>query len=120
VVAPRHLSNFLKAIFTDEASRNRATEKANSNNIPTTIINPQAQDNQDDHTIIIKEIPLGTSKEEIRATFEEYGTIEDIKWSLVGMWQKARIIYTTSQMTNQFQTQWSTLIGKDSVRIMAA
>jgi hypothetical protein len=41
----------------------------------------------------MKEIPLGVSKEAIKATLEEFGTIERITWSLVELWEKATITY---------------------------
>ena len=42
-------------------------------------------------SILVKEIPLGTSKEAIQAHFQDFGSINKITWSVVGLWQKATI-----------------------------
>jgi RNA recognition motif-containing protein len=73
-----------------------------------------------ERSLIMKEIPLGVSKEAIKATLEEFGTIERITWSLVGLWEKATITYQQQQDYDKAKTNWSILIGKDSTRIVPA
>ena len=119
VIAPRKTKEVFKVTFTSEEATKKAQEKAIQLGIATTTDHP-TQHNQAERTIIIKEIPLGTSKEEIKASFEEYGEIEEITWSLVGLWQKAHIIYKSTNSLVGVDTQWSTMIGKDSVRIVTA
>src|SRR5215204_6390516 len=69
VIAPRRYTNLLKAIFTTQTSRNIGQEKATHHNIASSQQDPQP-DNQMDRTIIVKEIPLGTTKAEIQANLE--------------------------------------------------
>src|SRR3954468_8001637 len=71
-------------------------------------------------SIIMKEIPLGTSKEAIKAAVEEFGAIEKITWSIVSLWQKAIIIFQDQQSYQQAKTNWSILISKDSTRLVPA
>jgi hypothetical protein len=119
VIAPRKTKEMFKVTFTSEEATNKAQEKATQLGIVTSTNHP-TQQNQSERTIIVKEIPLGTSKEEIKASFEEYGEIEEITWSLVGLWQKAHILYKSTDSLIGVDTQWSAMIGKDSVRIVTA
>ncbi|KAG9283982.1 hypothetical protein G9A89_005489 [Geosiphon pyriformis] len=57
-----------------------------------------------DWTVVIKELPMNTSKDMIVAVVSEFGKIKSIKIQLIGIWQKAVLF----------------LIGKNSVYIVKA
>jgi RNA recognition motif-containing protein len=95
-----------------------AMEKATSLGMECTMISPVDTIEIKSRTILVKEIPLGTSKEAIQANFEEFGTIKKISWSVVGLWQKANIEFEKKEEADEAAKQWSWLIGKDAVRII--
>ncbi|KAG9291583.1 hypothetical protein G9A89_022002 [Geosiphon pyriformis] len=66
--------------------------------------NLKRQGIKSDWAVMIKKIPINTSKDMIVAAVSEFGEIKSIKIQLIGMWQKAM----------------SFLIGKDSVRVAKA
>ncbi|KAG9300158.1 hypothetical protein G9A89_010568 [Geosiphon pyriformis] len=63
----------IRSIFTSEANMEKATSLAKDNNIIA---------------VVIKEIPMDTSKEMIIVAVAEFGEIKSIKIQLIGMWQK--------------------------------
>jgi hypothetical protein len=95
-----------------------ALRKADDHNINCTVISPIDTVEIKARSILIKEIPLGTSKEAIKAHFEEFGIISKLTWSVVGLWQKATIEFQEKESAEKASLNWSWLIGKDAVRII--
>ena len=116
----RYTPEHFKLTFTSQNSINHATQKATQNNMQPTNTSPNDTNPLKERSLIMKEIPLGTTKDAIRAAVEDFGPIEKISWSIVGLWQKATITFQDSQSYNQAKSNWSILIGKDSTRLVPA
>ncbi|KAG9297028.1 hypothetical protein G9A89_008614 [Geosiphon pyriformis] len=116
---PSKFEKIIRSTFTSEASMEKTASLAKNNNI---IVNTdfKRQGMHSGQAVVIKEIPMDTSKEMIVTTVAEFGEIKSIKIQLIGMWQKAVVEFTESGQADQLASKWSFLIGKDLVRVAKA
>ncbi|KAG9304908.1 hypothetical protein G9A89_010770 [Geosiphon pyriformis] len=99
------LSKFLgiiRATFTSELSLIKAIDKAAN------------------RAVVIKEIPIGTSAEAVRAVLSEFGVIKVIKMQLIGLWQKAVVEFEQLDQADLVAAEWSILIRKDAIHVARA
>ncbi|KAG9294947.1 hypothetical protein G9A89_017741 [Geosiphon pyriformis] len=118
-ITPSKFEGIIKSIFTSEASMEKATSLAKDNNIIVNT-NLKRQGIHLDRTVVIKEIPMNTSKEMIVAIVTKFEEIKSIKIQLIGMWQKTVVEFAKSGQADQLVSKWSFLIGKDSMHIAKA
>ncbi|KAG9284419.1 hypothetical protein G9A89_023676 [Geosiphon pyriformis] len=118
-IIPSKFKGIIISTFTSEASMEKAISLAKDNNI---IVNTdfKRQGMCSDRAVVIKEIPMNTSKKMIITTVAEFENIKSIKIQLIGMWQKAVVEFAESGQADQLVSKWSFLIGKDSVRVAKA
>ncbi|KAG9297710.1 hypothetical protein G9A89_011225 [Geosiphon pyriformis] len=82
--------------------------------------NLKRQEMRSNWAVVIKKIPIDTSKNMIIATVSEFGEIKSIKIQLIRIWQKAVVEFAELDQANLLASKWSFLIGKDSVHIAKA
>ncbi|KAG9285599.1 hypothetical protein G9A89_009239 [Geosiphon pyriformis] len=109
-------SGIIKATFTSELGLMKDTEKATGANV---MINTNLKRSAgcSDRAVVLKEIPVRTSAEAVRAALSEFGIIKSIKMQLVGLWQKAVIEFEQSEHADLVVAEWSILIGKNAVQV---
>ncbi|KAG9284090.1 hypothetical protein G9A89_022864 [Geosiphon pyriformis] len=73
-----------------------------------------------DRAVVVKEIPVRTLAEAVRAALSEFGVIRVIKMQLIGLWQKAVVEFKRSDQADLVTAEWSILIGKDAVHVAKA
>ncbi|KAG9293355.1 hypothetical protein G9A89_007601, partial [Geosiphon pyriformis] len=113
------LSKFSRIIhvsFTSESSLAQATEKARAANI---LVNTDLKKSIDhsDWTVVVKEIPVGTSAKAVHTALSEFGSVVLIKMQLIGLWQKAVVEFVQLNQADLVTDRWSILIRKDAVRV---
>ena len=106
-ITQRRVPEHFKLAFTSANSMQHALDKAQDLKIETNIISPIDTIEVKTRSILVKEIPLGTTKETIQANFEKFGTINKITWSVIGLWQKATIEYKQKESTDNAIKYWS-------------
>ncbi|KAG9287387.1 hypothetical protein G9A89_023759 [Geosiphon pyriformis] len=87
---PSKFSDIIRVTFTSESSLMKATEKATGANIMVNIDLKRSSE-RSDWAVVIKEIPIGTSAEAVRAVLSEFEVIKAIKMQLIRLWQKAMV-----------------------------
>ncbi|KAG9293504.1 hypothetical protein G9A89_009228, partial [Geosiphon pyriformis] len=109
----------IKSMFTSEKSMKKTVLLAGENGIN---INSdlKKQKIRSDWAIVIKEIPIDTSKDMIVTAVAEFGKIKSIKIQLIGLWQKTVVEFADSDQAVQLALRWSFLIRKDSVFVAMA
>jgi len=85
--------NIFKIIFTSEAARQEGEKALQKYQITNEIWQPNFQNEKKKKMVIVKEIPLGTLKEEVLTAMEEFGKIEECHMQIVGICQKVKITY---------------------------
>ncbi|KAG9295881.1 hypothetical protein G9A89_006620 [Geosiphon pyriformis] len=63
-----------------------------------------------DQAVVVKEIPVETLSETVRAAFFEFGSVVSIKMQLVGLWQKAVMEFAQSNQANLHKALLYTLL----------
>ncbi|KAG9303953.1 hypothetical protein G9A89_005863 [Geosiphon pyriformis] len=113
---PSKFSEIIRATFTSKLGLIKTTAKATGANI---MVNTDLKRSVgcSDWAVVLKEIPVGTSAEAVRAALSEFRIIKSIKMQLVGLWQKAVVEFEQSDHTDLVAAKWSILIGKDAVRV---
>ncbi|KAG9295454.1 hypothetical protein G9A89_013483 [Geosiphon pyriformis] len=116
---PSKFSGIIRVTFTSESGLIKATEKATGANI---MVNTDLKklSGRSDWAVIVKEIPVGTSAEAVRAALSEFGVIKAIKMQLIGLWQKAMVKFKRSNQADLAAAECSILIRKDAVRVARA
>ncbi|KAG9284993.1 hypothetical protein G9A89_009803 [Geosiphon pyriformis] len=109
----------IRATFTSESSLIKATDKATSAKILVNT-NLKKSSGRSDWTVVLKEIPIGTSAEAVCTALSEFGVIKMIKMQLIGLWQKAVVEFKQPDQADLVTAKWSILIGKDAVRVARA
>ena len=84
-ITQRHIPDHFRLTFTSAQSMEQATNKASTLNMDCTMISPIDTIEIKSRSILVKEIPLGTLKEAIQAHFQDFGSINKITWSVVGL-----------------------------------
>jgi hypothetical protein len=114
---------YIKIDFPTAKDRLSAVEHLDTNNIQwkTNIqTNEQTPPNRKAE-IIVRDIPLEITENDIRRQFNTYGDIQKIILKVNGAWQTANIIYQSEDtVSTHFKDKWSDIIRKDSVRIYLA
>ncbi|KAG9302813.1 hypothetical protein G9A89_009590 [Geosiphon pyriformis] len=110
----------IQASFTSEKMMMAAAQLANNHGV---VINTDLKcpiNNHMNRTIVLKEIPVRTSIEAVRAAISEFGVIKSIKMQLIGLWQKAVIKLEDQIQADFLAAEWFILIGKDVVHVAQA
>ncbi|KAG9294892.1 hypothetical protein G9A89_003232 [Geosiphon pyriformis] len=112
-------SGIIRVTFTSESGLIKATEKATGANI---MVNTDLKrsSGRSDQVVVVKEIPIGTSAEAVRAALSKFGVIKAIKMQLIGLWQKAMVEFERSDQADLVTAEWSILIGKNAVCVARA
>ncbi|KAG9284131.1 hypothetical protein G9A89_022905 [Geosiphon pyriformis] len=116
---PSKFSGIIRATFTSESSLIKATDKAVNAKI---LVNTDLKKSsgQSDRAVVIKEIPIGTLAETVRAALSEFGVIRAIKMQLIRLWQKAVVEFEQSDQADLVAAEWSILIRKNAVCVARA
>ncbi|KAG9301946.1 hypothetical protein G9A89_020990 [Geosiphon pyriformis] len=120
VSASSKFGGIIRASFTSEKMMMAAAQLANDCSV---VVNTDLKHPINNHTnraIVLKEIPVGTSIEAVRAAISEFGLIKSIKMQLVGLWQKAIIKLEDQIQADLLAAKWSVLIGKDAMCVAQA
>src|SRR4051794_7713077 len=81
----------------------------------------QEQEKYYSREIVVRDIPLGTTKEKVKRHFYLYADIKKTKLTAHEKWQMANIIYKEKDSAKKhFQDLWFDIFKKDSVRIFLA
>jgi hypothetical protein len=73
----------------------------------------------DPHTIVaLRDVPIGTDKEQIRAALSQFGSIINIKQQIINKWAYTKVQFETSEQANNASNTWSILLGTDRIRIL--
>ncbi|KAG9306145.1 hypothetical protein G9A89_016049 [Geosiphon pyriformis] len=91
---PSKFSGIIQTTFTSEFSLMKATKLAANVKI---LVNTNLKKSIgcSDWTVVLKEIPVGTSAKAVHAVLTEFGTIKSIKMQLIGLWQKSAALYSS-------------------------
>ncbi|KAG9307029.1 hypothetical protein G9A89_003080 [Geosiphon pyriformis] len=116
---PSKFSGIIRVTFTSESSLVKATDKAVNAKI---LVNADLKkaSGQSDRAVVMKEIPVGTSSEAVRAALSKFEVIRTIKIQLIGLWQKAVVKFERSDQADLAAAKWSILIRKNAVRVARA
>jgi hypothetical protein len=68
-------------------------------------------------TIRVWDIPLGTTTPELKTVMDKYGKINKISMSTAGMWQNARVEYSTTEEHDKLAQRWAIPFKADLIRI---
>jgi len=120
VITPANEKGKFKIIFTSRQAAEQGIKTLNKQEIPNTPWIPGGLEEKKKKKIIVKEIPIGTLESEVKTAFEEFGNIQEFHMQIVGIWQKAKITFSKEAEAIEASRKWSTLIGKDAVRIIPA
>ncbi|KAG9288343.1 hypothetical protein G9A89_021374 [Geosiphon pyriformis] len=104
VSTPSKFGGIIWVSFTSEKAMMAAVQLANDYGV---VVNTNLKcpiNNYTNWAIVLKEIPVGTSIEAVRAAISEFGFIKSIKM----------------QLANLLAAEWSILIGKDAVCVAQA
>ncbi|KAG9294403.1 hypothetical protein G9A89_001908 [Geosiphon pyriformis] len=119
VSIPSKFSGIIRVMFTFKSNLIKATDKAASAKILVNT-NLKKSSGQSDQAVVIKEIPIRTSAEAVRAALSEFGVIRMIKMQLIKLWQKAVVEFEQSDQADLVAAEWSILIRKDAVHVVRA
>ncbi|KAG9297051.1 hypothetical protein G9A89_000430 [Geosiphon pyriformis] len=114
---PSKFGGIIRASFTSEKTMMAAAQLANDRGV---VINTDLKCPINNHTnqaIVLKEIPVETSIEAVRAAIFGFGFIKLIKMQLVGLWQKVIVKLEDQIQTNFLTAEWFILIRKDVVHV---
>src|SRR4051812_30212429 len=78
VIASWNILEYFRIFFIDAKGAQYTMNKMEKEGIPTLAVLPVNTSKIKGCTIILKEIPLGTTKKAIKTTIKEYGSIEKI------------------------------------------
>ncbi|KAG9307224.1 hypothetical protein G9A89_017052 [Geosiphon pyriformis] len=106
--ASSKFEEIIKSTFTSEKSMKKAVLLAGKNGISVNN-NLRKQGFRSDWVVVIKKIPMDTSRNMIIAAVSKFGQIKSIKIQLIGMWQKAVIEFAELTSRDQFRTLLFTL-----------
>lgn len=81
-------------------------------------VNKTNQETGEQRSIIVRDIPLNTQIGTVRGVLSRYGTIENIKIRLVGMWQTATVTYQEQEDAQNLAREWAIPFEKEYVRIL--
>ncbi|KAG9303193.1 hypothetical protein G9A89_000728 [Geosiphon pyriformis] len=118
--APSKFGGIIQASFTSEKVIMAAAQLTNDYDVVVNTDLKRPINNRMNWTIVLKEIPMGTSIEAVHAAISEFGLIKSIKMQLVGLWQKAIIELKNQIQADLLAVKWSVLIGKNAVRVARA
>ncbi|KAG9305670.1 hypothetical protein G9A89_022592 [Geosiphon pyriformis] len=106
-------AGIIRAIFTSELSLAQTSKKTGDAKI---LVNTDLKKptGRSDQTVVVKEIPVGTSVEAVHTALSEFGFVVLIKIQLVGLWQKTVVEFAQLDQANLVTARWSILIGKDA------
>ncbi|KAG9295516.1 hypothetical protein G9A89_013545 [Geosiphon pyriformis] len=96
---PSKFEEIIRSTFTFEKNMIKVTSLTRKKRIDVNN-NLKRQGMRSDQTVIIKEIPMNTSKDMIIATVSKFGEIKSIKIQLIGMWQKAVVEFAELGQTD--------------------
>jgi len=115
----KHLNAF-KIEYNLTINRNTAIEILNNENIETTLFKSNSPTNQTSTPIdmIIKDIPLDLSINEIKAAATTIGNVRNITVNAKGGWQTANINFYEKDDELNLSNIWSIMIKKDSCRVL--
>ncbi|KAG9294084.1 hypothetical protein G9A89_015494 [Geosiphon pyriformis] len=112
---PSKFAGIIRVMFTSKLSLAQASKKAENAKIMVNT-NLKKSASRSNWAVVLKEIPVGTSAEAVRAALSKFGIIKSIKMQLVGLWQKAVIEFKQLGHADLVTAKWSILIGKDAVQ----
>ncbi|KAG9290562.1 hypothetical protein G9A89_020932 [Geosiphon pyriformis] len=114
---PSKFGGIIRASFTSKKVMMMAAQLANDYGV---IVNTDLKhliNNRMNWAIVLKEIPVETSIEAVRAAIFEFGLIKSIKMQLVGLWQKAIIKLEDQIQADLLAAKWFILIEKDAMHV---
>ncbi|KAG9294534.1 hypothetical protein G9A89_008645 [Geosiphon pyriformis] len=116
---PSKFPGVICSTFTSESSLIKAREMAVCEKI---VVNGDLKKaniclNQE---VVIKKIPVDLLKVAVESVFSRFGKLVSIRMQLIGLWQKTRIKFESSEVASLVASKWSVLVGKDSVCIALA
>ncbi|KAG9306314.1 hypothetical protein G9A89_018197 [Geosiphon pyriformis] len=117
---PSKFGGIIRATFTSEEAMMTAANLANDRGVVVNTNLKRPVNNCTNRAIVLKEIPVRTSLEAVRAAVAEFGIIKSIKMQLVGLWQKAIIELEDQDQADFLASKWSILIEKDMIRVARA
>ena len=117
--SPKHKSKFKIEFATTEA-KNNGKNCFYEKNITTEEYTPELPEDQHNNLsgIAIRDIPIGITIEEIKASAATIGTIKNISISLKGGWQTAIIKFKEKDEELNINETWSINIRKDNCRVI--
>src|SRR6266487_6353933 len=114
---------YIKIDFPSAADKIAAVEHLDKTNIQwkTNISSTDQTTTDRKSEIIVRDIPLEITEEDICRQFTQYGDIRRIVLKVNRAWQTANVIFhLEDSVRSNFQQKWSDIIRKDSVRIYPA
>jgi len=76
------------------------------------------EDEDNQNTIKVLDIPLQMKSHILRAVFSAYGEIKAIRMQTRGIYQRAYIVYTNNDAVSHFKSHWSVYVLKDRVKVI--
>ena len=87
------------------------THITNISPIPPTTTKPET-------TVALRDVPIGTTEEQVQATMAKFGNIVKIKQKIITKWLYTTVEYETEDQAKTAINEWSTLLGTDRIRIL--
>jgi len=69
-------------------------------------------------TVALRDVPIGTTQEQIQATMSKFGQITKINQRIISKWLYTTVQYETEAAAKSAIEEWSTLLGTDRIRIL--
>ncbi|KAG9288752.1 hypothetical protein G9A89_023049 [Geosiphon pyriformis] len=107
-------AGIIRVTFTSKLSLAQASKKAKKAKILVNV-DLKKSSGHSNQTVIVKEIPIGTSAKTVHTVLSEFGTVVLIKIQLVGLWQKAVVKFGKIEQADLVTAYWSILIEKNTV-----